>query len=364
MFEELIHAILEQWAHVTVALFAGLGVAKILSVLIPIAPAAYGIYVKWRNSGYRLVDRLDEFLAEQETKVSISRRRLSGLLQSPPIDHTEARTAFQSRALSKALRKMDWGFGTAAPNDLSGAVMLSAKRAEAARKLSKEHEAREALAHLLQGAKAAARQIDDPAHRCAARSEALEEFDKALKINPRDADALEYSAMMLLELNEPNVAMERIDDLISLRKREADGGNLGRAHRLEALAYENMVPPKNIPAYRALLRAVMELPPGSMIDCAVIYEHLAIIAQKLGYPDAPERHLRKAWDCYHKMRDTAEGTKGFHRVSTKLAAIESTKPEDESNYSLTLISLDADQGDPRPARTPSLFSKLTTKPNG
>jgi tetratricopeptide (TPR) repeat protein len=262
MFDELIHAVLAQWAHITIAIFAGIGFAKILSVLIPLIPEAYGVYIKWRNSGYRLVDRLEEFLTDQELKISTSRSELANLLQRPPIDHDEMRTAFDEKAVRKIVRKMEWGFGTAAPNDLVGAVTISGKRAALARKQAKEHEERQALAHLLLGAKAAARQTDDPTRRNAARSEALEAFDRALRINPRDADALEYSIMMLLELNEPSVALERLKTLISLRNKEGEGTGLGRAHRLEAMVYENLSPPKNGLAYGALRRAVNELPPG------------------------------------------------------------------------------------------------------
>ncbi len=328
MFEELVHAVLEQWAHITVAIFAGVGFAKVLSVLIPLFPAAYGIYIKWRNSGYRLVDRLEEFLTAQEAKVSISRGQLASLLQRPPIDHDETRTAFDERAVRKIVRKMEWGFGTAAPNDLTGAVAVSSKRAELAMKHAKEHVERQALAHLLIGAAAAARQLDDPARRNAARSEALEAFDNALKINPRDTEALEYSIMMLLELNEPSIALERIRTLISLRRKEVSGANLGRAHRLEAMAYEKLSPPKNRLAYDALRRAVNELPPGMMIDRGLLYEHLAKIARKLNYPDAPERYLKMAWDCYREMQSAPEGKKGCNRVSAELTVIENAKPDE------------------------------------
>lgn len=363
MFEELIHAILDQWAHIAVTVFAGVGIAKILSVVIPLFPAAYGIYIKWRNSGYRLVDRLEEFLAEQETKVSTSRGHLAELLQRPPLNLSEKQTAFQAKALSKALHKMDWGLGTAAPNDLTGAVTLSGKRAEFARKLAKEHDERKALAHLLLGAKAAARQIDDPTRRNAARSEALEEFDNALKINPRDVDALEYSAMMLLELNEPNVAMERIEDLISLRKKEKDGANLGRAYRLEALAYENQVPPRNRAAYEALLRAIDELPPGLMLDCALIYEHLANIAQKLNYPAAPAQHLKRAWSCYHTLRNSNDGENGLHRVSTKLDDLNRSKPDSDNASTSAEPPLPPAQPVLSVPKISLLFSKLA-KPSG
>lgn len=363
MFEELVHAVLEQWAHITVAIFAGVGFAKVLSVLIPLLPAAYGIYIKWRNSGYRLVDRLEEFLTDQEAKVAVSRSQLAKLLHRPPIDNSAPHTAFDGKALRKIVRKLDWGFGTAAPNDLSGAVLVSGKRAALARKQAKEHDERQALAHLLLGAKAAAQQIEDPARRNAARSEALEEFDNALKINPRDPEALEYSVMMLLELNEPNVALERIKTLISLRKKEEYGANLGRAHRLEALAYENQTPPKNKSAYEALLKAVDELPPGMMIDCGLIYEHLAKIAQKLNFTDAPERHLRRAWDCYHKMRNSGEGQKGLLRVSADLSTIQSAKGDGAKGPKLAVLASSPTQDAPRPTKASSLFSRLTTKPS-
>lgn len=362
MFDELIHAVLDQWAHITVGIFAGVGFAKLLSVLIPLIPALYGIYIKWRNSGYRLVDRLEEFLAEQESKVAVSRQQLADVLQRPSIDRDEMRTAFDERSLKKIVRKMDWGFGTAAPNDLAGAVVVSSKQAELARVQAKEHEDRQALAHLLMGAKAAARQIDDPARRNAARSEALAAFDRALKINPRDADALEYSIMMLLELREPSIALDRIKALHSLRAKGGGGSSLGRAYRLEAMAYERLSPPKYKRAYGALLKAVSELPPGLMIDRGLLYEHLAKIATKLNYSDAVGRHLDMAWTCYNEMTNTPEGKSGCNRVSAELSAIENSKPDEEKSHSLVLIPLP----DPstQASRPSSIFARSTTEPNG
>ncbi|MBS0231888.1 MAG: hypothetical protein JSR99_00195 [Proteobacteria bacterium] len=337
MFDgEIFQFVSESGDHVVQFFSSGWDASKAISVLIAALSALASIFVKWRNSGYRLVDRLEECLTGQETKISVARGQLANLLQRPPIEHDQTRTAFDEKSVRKIVRKMEWGFGTAAPNDLVGAVAVSSKQAELARRQAKEHQERQALAHLLLGAKAAARLIDDSARRSAVRSQALEEFDSALRINPRDADALEYSIMMLLELNEPSVALERLKTLIPLRRKEG-GAGLGRAHRLEAMAYENLSPPKNRPAYEALRRAVSELPPGMTIDCGLLYEHLAKIAQKLNYPDAPERYLNMAWDCYRKMQNSSEGKKGCQRVSTELTVIENAKPDDANSHSLVLV---------------------------
>ncbi|MBS0268286.1 MAG: hypothetical protein JSS54_04800 [Proteobacteria bacterium] len=320
MFEELFHSILEQWSHVAETLFSGMGGPKILSFLIPIVPAAYGVFIKWRTSGYRMVDRLEEFIGAQEKRLDNTRGELAALVKFPDIHMTGESPAFPSRGLTKALRRMNWGYGVAATNDLAEAARVSADRARLSEALGKQHQKREALAHLLLGAKAASRMINDPEERSAARSLALEEFDKVLAIDPSDEDALEYSGIMLLELNEPTIAQQRFASLIECRKEGGGGANLARAYRLQAIAQARHVPPRNSKAYDALVSATTELPPGCTLDHAVTYEQLAIVAEKQNFTIKSDQYFQRAWSYYHALRSTTEGKKGWERVSAKLAA--------------------------------------------
>jgi tetratricopeptide (TPR) repeat protein len=350
MFDELFHSIMEQWSNFAVTFFAGAGAPKVLGFLIPIIPACYGVFIKWRTSGYRLVDRLEEFTNSQDERLQKSRAQLSALVEFPLPDRLTDRPIFAPRALSKALRGMNWGFGIAATNNLAEAARLSADRARFSEILGKEHQQREALAHLLLGAKAASRQSGDPRERNAARSEALDQFDKALAIDSNDADALEYSGMMLLELNEPAMALQRFENLIECRK-SVGGVNLARAYRLKAMANEQQVPPKNTLAYEALTRAIQELPPGCTLDHALTYEHLAMAAQKLSYSAKHLQHLRKAWTFYHTLRNSIEGKNGLDRVSAKLA-----KLDDPDQLSMAMEKV-------LPESRVGFFSKLT-EPSG
>jgi tetratricopeptide (TPR) repeat protein len=360
MFEELIHSIMEQWSNVATTFFSGIDAPRILSVLIPIVPASYGVYIKWRNSGYRLVDRLEEFLEDQEKRLDKARSQLTALVEFPDPGDPADQPIFSSRSLSKALRRMHWGFGQAATNDLAGAAQLSADQARLSEKLKAEHLQREILANLLLGAKAASRQISDPAERNAVRSEALEHFDKALAIDSNDADALEYSGMMLLELNEPMLALQRFSKLIACRKKAGGGAALARAFRLQAMAYERQVPPRNTPAYDALTRATEELPPGCTLDHAVTYEHLALVAKKLSFTARYPQNLRIAWNYYHSLRNSVEGKRGLDRVSAKIAQLDGLAPSAKSNetsesHARAVVTV--------PGFTANLFSRLT-KPTG
>ena len=155
MFDELIHSIMDQWSNLAVAFFAGAGASKVLSILIPLVPARYGVFIKWRTSGYRLVDRLEEFIGRQEERLEASRVQQSALIEFPRPNEPIGQPAFPSRALARVLRKMNWGLGAAATNNLVEAAQLSADQARLTEKLSREHQQRGALAHLLLGAKAA-----------------------------------------------------------------------------------------------------------------------------------------------------------------------------------------------------------------
>jgi len=321
MFDELIHAIMEQWSNIAIGFFSGVGVAKILSILIPLLPASYGIFIKWRTSGYRLVDRLDEFIQAQDERLNSVRAQLSALVSVPEPESAADKPVFSPRPLGRALRKMNWGFGAAATSNLVDAARLSADRARLSEKLWREHQRRAALAHLLLGAKAASRDIADPHERNAVRSEALEHFDRALTIDAKDVEALEYSGMMLLELNEPKMALQRFEDLAECRKDESPSVDLARALRLQAVALERQVPRRNTGVYDVLIRASQMLPPGCTIEHARVHEHLALASERLNYTKRYEQTLQRAWSLYHTLRNSSDGQKGLERVSARLAAL-------------------------------------------
>ena len=251
MAGEFLHLILETWAAIVAKFIPGVEASKVLSVLVPLAPAVYGIVIKWKNSGYRRLDRLEEFLAEQEKRVAGARAELSAIAQVPSPAKPLNEPAFNSRELGRALRKMHWGYGSAATNDLVGAVGISAERAKLAKAQAEDHEKRQALGHLLLGARAASKDITDTNARNAMRSKALAEFERALEINPKDVQALEYAGLVLLEIANPAGALERFNELIDLRRAEG-GANLARAYRLQASAFENLPSPLNGNANNAL----------------------------------------------------------------------------------------------------------------
>ena len=168
--------------------------------------------------------------------------------------------------------------------------------------------------------------------------------------------------MMLLELNEPNVALQRFDNLIECRKDAGGGTALARAYRLQAIANERQVPPKNRLAYDALLRAVAELSPGCTLDHAITYEHLAMVAGKRSFTAIYAQNLQRAWSYYHALRSSAEGKSGLDRVSAKLAQLNASTGDADSNISTN--SLQASESNMSPAvRLIGWLSKLT-KPNG
>lgn len=280
-----------------------------------------GIYIKWRNSGYRLLNRLEEFVEGQDARLKKSRAELSALVQYPAADGLISNPAFPPRPLNRRLRAMNWGYGTASTTNLREAVELSASQAKLSNALHREHQHREALAHLLLGARAASRIPADPIERSAARSLALEHFDRALAIDPLDSEALEYSGMMLLELNQPVVALQRFEALTAQRKDGGDKIALARSYRLQAIAHEQKLPPNKREAYTALSRAAQELPSECTLEHAITYEHFAMAAHRLDYNQQYNTNLGKAWSFYHRLRKSRAGAEGLARTSAKLAAV-------------------------------------------
>ena len=333
MFEDLIHAIAEQWSHVAVTFFNGIEAPKILSVLIPLGPATYGIYIKWRNSGYRMVDRLEEFVKAQDKRLNRARDELRSVVRYPSPSATTEDTLFAGRRLGRTLRRMEWGFGSVAVGNLLEAVDMSAKREELTRKLASEHGRRRALAHLLLGAKHASSFPADPLKRNSERIRALENFDAALEINPDDDEALEYAGLMCLELANPLAAVERFERLIELRKMSGDR-LLWRAYQLQATAYERLPSPNYRDANKALIDAVKcyDLG-GAPLERAHLHEQHGNVRVKCSAFIVANQSFQSAQGIYEKFQDTAEGKAGLERVTQAIARLNTAQQIDDGSAS-------------------------------
>ena len=318
MSGDIWHVVLELWAGVAEGVMSGGTTAKFVSFLIPAIPASYGIYVKWRNSGYRLVDRREEFIGDQEKRLVDARAKLADLVEVPSPNRSIEKPAISSHSLGRALRKMHWGYGTAAANDLDNASRISSQQAKLAMRRSREHEQRQALAHLLLGARSASKQIKDLNERNAARAEALAHFEKALEIDANDADAVEYAGMMLLELANPAGALDRFNQLITLRE-NASGAPLARAYRLQATAYESLPLPLYRNASTALGRALQLMPASAALDRALTHEHQAQLRIRLRNFGVANTSLQNALTIYQTIRTSREGKMGLERVMNALA---------------------------------------------
>lgn len=314
---EFIHVVLEIWAGLTEGVLAGGTAAKIASFLIPALPASYGIYVKWRNSGYRLVDRLEEFLESQDKHIEDSRNKLAALVATPSPVRPLDKPAINARSLNRTIRKLNWGYGRAASNELRGVTHVIEQQARLAKQQNEQHQKRHALAQLLLGARCASRNASNANERNAARAEALAHFEKALEIDPNDALAIEYSGMMLLELSNPAGALDYFDKLVELRK-EDGGDQLARAHRLQATAYECLPQPMYGNANSALISAVKAISPDSTIERALTHEQHAAVRMKLETFGVANGSLQSALKIYLSLRNTAEGREGLDRVNAAI----------------------------------------------
>ncbi|MBX9683783.1 MAG: hypothetical protein K2X41_08345 [Hyphomicrobium sp.] len=330
--EEFWHALLEQWSHGATQIFEQIGAAKVWAFAIPLVPAAYGVWVKWRNSGYRMLDRLEEFVKQQEKRVKDAREELAKHAVIPLAYSPHDQPAFNARGLAISIRKMNWGFGPTSVGKLHEAAQVSAQRALLSKQQSEEHLKRQALVHLLIGAKEAARDLKDPQVRASVRGAALKEFEKALAISPDDPDALQYSGLMLLQLARPVEAADRFTRLVELRQ-SADGKLLADAYRLLATAYENY--PGNGKLRLAsgeLTRALRAASAENILELALIHEHQGWVRKKMRAQKAIDS-FREAARLFATLEANADGRDGARRVTEAIALLNaeeaSTTPDIE-----------------------------------
>ena len=291
---------------------------------IPIAFAAlgflWGVYIKWRNTGYRMLDRLEEFMEQQEKRVDGTREELAGLVQTPGPDIPVNIPVFSSHKLTSKLRKMNWGYGYAAVNNLEEATRVCENQSRLSSDVSNEHKRRKALAHLLLGARAASRDIADIEKRNEARATALSHFDKALELDANDTDALEYSGMMLLDLANPAGALERFNKLVSLRQSKG-GFGLAKAYRLQATAYESLPRPMYGNASNALIEAIKYVPQDMLMERARTHEQHGLVRTELRRYGVANESLGHAMTIYSQLRKTHEGKAGLDRVNAAIGRL-------------------------------------------
>lgn len=322
-FADIVQAVFEFANHGWEFLVTNFDPVKAFTIGLAAITSLISIVIKVRNSGFRLVTRLEEFLAHQDQRLAQSRLTLSRLVETPVPGGTHTAFAFDEKKLHRAIRYMHWGFGKAAENDLSKAIQISANQARLSLKQSQEHKNRQALAHLLLGARAASKPLANPLQRASARHEALTHFDAALQINPRDADALEYSAMMLLELADPAGALARINELIELRQM-AGGFALAKAYRLQASAFEALPQPQLLNANNALVSALDCIPAEMAMERAYTAEQLGRVRFSRGtYPSA-RRSLLESRKIYASLKSMPGAQAGFMRVEELLGRIQSS----------------------------------------
>ncbi len=353
--------LLELWSHAGDIIYQNVDWPKVISVLFAAITTLTTIALKWRSTGYRQMYRLQEFLEQQETRLTDARKNLSSHFRVPSPGQPDDQPAFCSRRLGRTLKKMHWGYGIAGTNDLKGAVQVSANQAKLARLQAEEHQKRQALAHLLLGARAAARTSTDPVVRQSARATALVEFDSALKINPEDTEALEYAAMMLLELANPQGALDRLNDLIALRLKEG-GHALARAYQLQANAFERLPIAQNGNANAALSYALQCMPDDRVIERAAAHEHQGVVRMKLRFYPAANRSFQDAMLGYQSRRSTPEGEAGLNRVMATIADLNRQHKDGQAmpgNDGTTLNSPLASQS----GSLSGLFTRFA-KPNG
>lgn len=311
-FEELIQLLASAGVSFVDLIESNFDPVKAASISFAALSALTGIWIKWRNSGYRQVDRLREFLAQQDKRLEATRASLHATFQNA--HPQDSHPAFDARKLSKRLRHANWGYGESAANDLRGAMSLCQVQAELSASQAQEQRKRQALAHLLQGARLAARTEQDDQARHQLRSEAESHFRAAYLIDPTDADALEYSLLMLLEMANPHGVLQEIDKLERLRK-HAGGLPLARAFRLRASAYERLPLPRLGKANATMNSAIQAIPTDCVLERAYFNEHQGRIRKRLAnmQPGAL-RSLRDAQSLYASLSSTPEGKAGMDRT--------------------------------------------------
>ena len=323
------------------------GLAAVLGALV----SALGFYKAWRYAENKLGRRLTEFLAQEEEKLVLARDAIKAIRGERSAVKHERPKLFSNHELRKALKHVRKRRFASAETILNDAITRTKEREDLARRKTALHEKQRAMAHLLLGAMADARND----HRAA-----LVHFQTALQIDNHDVEALEYVGLQLLKLGDTAQALAEFEKLAEIAEGRGDALLLAHAYRNCGLAHEAQPQPGYYKANIAYRDAIYAFPQGGPpLDIAYMYELRGGVNIKLGNRGLANQSLMLALTRYSPLatgrtRDSKEAAEGLQRIHAAQAQLQSIQNGAQSTLN--------DDSTSSPSATAPLFALSDQKP--
>lgn len=316
------------------------------SGLLALVPGSFAIYKWWHYRNSRLPTRLNELLDREETRLKSVRKDLVKLVTKPSPEVAKVRPPlFVVEPLADLIRRLNWSrWWKPAPLKTAEAeIEIALVAVERQLHFSLRSQAlcreQEATAYLLKGAIASARadaSAADLAERDRQNRMALNHFSRALEIEPRNAEILEYVAHQHRVLNQLDLAKEAFRELAELTK----GSHAFRAMHYRSYLSLGSVLERQHDADKqrsGILAAARESFEGALnslpadarghLDHAEIHEGLGRVLEKLNRAMLPAKHYGSALSIYGEilLREPKNkaATAGRDRMCSALTAFHS-----------------------------------------
>lgn len=295
------------------------GLAGVITAVV----SALGFYKAWLFAEKRLGLRLEEFIKDEEKRLSDARSVLRDAQDTNLVFRRAERRILTNSELRSALRHLSFKRPDAAKFQLEEAITLANNRESLARDKADLHKKQAALAHLLLGALA-----DEKENHTAS----LSHFRAALEFDENDLDALEYCGMQLLKLGDAALARGYFDKLAEEAGKVNEPLIESRAYFHRGLTYE--VEPQSSPtnANSAYIRAIEAYPEhGPVLDIARVHEARGLANLKLGNVDQAEKSLMLALARYSQInsknvsKKTSVDSEGLTRIHKFLGELNDLK---------------------------------------
>jgi tetratricopeptide (TPR) repeat protein len=334
-------------------------IAALVGSVAGVLGAVISVWIRWRNTGRRRVERLLDFIKEEETRLESVDAELARLVQRPIPTRLKGSGVFPARKLGRLLRSKNWGVRFFAASSVEKSILNAQNQRNLSLKRAEYYLNEKFLAHILRGAIADSNRDYE---------EALDQFKQALEIKPDDLQALEYAGLQQVLNGNPDEAIAglnevtctiplapgealgafspakwqkiksregevRLDDLkyfvrmLALSHDQDDNLNMARAQRGIGFAFENLHAPgaqnEMGKAVRHLNLATEKFPNGAPSEeVARAYEQLGLATQNWGDHRLPmaRRAFTEARRKYRSL-GTLNGRWNDRRMTTNIRTI-------------------------------------------
>ncbi len=298
-------------------------IIKLLIAFAGLAISAYGVWKTWLYAETRIGTRLDEYLNRENDRLDGVREQLRAGLDEQKRPTISTHKIYSNRELNSALRAMKFGSLGRAKKKLHRSIRLSRLKRRLAEGRSKKHAQQIVLANLLQGAL-----LDAEGDHAGA----LASFESVLKINPNDAEAIQYAGLQYLRLGQPVRALDLFSELLRLAKSTENSLLEFHAYRNLGICYEapQLKQPGN--SNSAFIKAIRAFPnTGRQIDLADVHEKRALANFKIkGNLKQAGNSATDALTVYSSVQrsggeDAKEANQGLDRIHKLLKLIDDKK---------------------------------------